>query len=232
MTSPYEHRERQRRRLAKEFAGPCGFCGTRTARRSPEPVSWSTPDVTPGFETHHGQPACAWCAYFLSSRTLTDFRELLFNAVAGTLGTPVVGNYRHDDNLVPFANELGYAGAPFGYFNEDRKWAIRARAYAVVHRSRFCTTEAQTRTIAVPGIAPTVWPVEALPNHGGKVFRPLGDAIAWAEEQQALEERRKREEHAKAINRANRNKQLDEMTTRDERVQAATIARARELGVL
>lgn len=213
--------------------GPCHFCGTRTARRSPAPVSVMDPDVVPGFTTAHDRPCCAWCSHMLSSRTLDEFREQVGNAVAGTIGLTAWGNLRYDSSLVPWAGDVGYVGTPWGHLSDEKRvWAIRARAHQVVHKSRFVVRPEQARLVSIPGIETTIWPTEALPGKERKFFHPLADAVAAAEEEQAIEARREHAAKGRANHMARLNQRVEENANLADQQQARLRDRAKKLGVL
>jgi len=193
------------RQITRE--GPCGFCGCRAMRRSGQPVSIMD-DATsiPGFSNHHGQKACAWCADHLVSGTVDEFRERIFNAVAGTLGLPVIGNWRSAPVITPFFFEIpsGTPGEPWGHFTEVHKVAMRLRAQKVVHKSRFIRSEEHARLVSVPGIKTHVWSEQELPSNATKGWTPLADLRRHRNEQEALEARIRKAAQQKELHAARR----------------------------
>jgi len=220
--------------LSSTRHGPCGFCGSRTLRRgTPGTRSYLDPDEVPGFVERHGQKACGACQELLDGHTLEEVRELVFNALAGCRGLSVWGEWRHRDaNLLPFAHEVGFAGEAWAHLRtEERIGKIRARAHAVVHRSRFARTPEAARQASIPGIKAPYWEADALPGKERKVFAPILDLVAAAEDQIALKQRREAHEASKSSQSAtqrNREKRAEDARIASEK---ALAKRIRESGL-
>lgn len=220
---------------AAQAGGPCDFCGTRTQRSSGASLGWLDSAPSTGFTLRSdGTRSCAWCTNFLASHTIDEWRESVGNAVAGTMGIPVIGLYRYAA-LVPIAKEAHFAGTAFGFLTEHWVKAIREQAGRVVHPKRWCVTESQARQVSLPGLQAPVWDPEWLAALSPKrVFRPLADAVRAAEEEQALAERRKQHEkngvnHRSRVNaKVEQNAAIIDGTEADKNLRK----RARELGVI
>lgn len=222
---------------AATAGGPCGFCGTLEKRRSPEPISHLDPQVVPGFVTMHEHPACAWCAWFLASRTIQEFRELVGNAVAGVIGVPIVGEYRWGPSLVPFAFEVKqitgthYSGAPWAWLTGPLAEEIYDRAQKVVHKNRFVTSEAQIRIVGMPGIKTRVWDRAELKTER-KFFTTLAEQVRYAEETAELEKRRAQAAYDREHKYDMYNRNKEALVARQAEKEQALHQRARNLGVL
>lgn len=217
--------------------GSCGFCGSRTLRHGFMVTrGFGDPTETPGFTVQHGQKCCGACLDgFIGGHTIDEAREILFNAVAGTKGLPVGGTeYRHRDaTLTPFAFEVGFAGTAWGYWTTERRQLVLARAYQVVHRSRFALTPMNALETGVLGLKSPHWERDALPGKERRVFAPVADLLRAAEDEIALAERREKAEAAKAekYNSPARRKSEQVKAARAAEAERSLAKRLRDTGV-
>lgn len=145
----------------------CSYCGTvKRPTSGYAPHSYLDNDVAAFHERKDGTIACRWCQEALAARGADGLRRMVFNAVAGVVGSSGVFGTK-SAAAIPFAHELGTARSvePWSHLTDTHRTAMRSAATQFVHPAHRIRTVGQRDAAAIPGLEPPIHYAPTRPDY-------------------------------------------------------------------